>query len=1313
MAKQQAEPDKIPTPSAVHLQSEFTLLVAALAKEETEHTWEAIDKALKRFHAVVRGGACKWTDVFIKEMKRKEVVIGVIRSLITERTRLSSTTLDVMSSATRLGSSFHPLLPHYLPTILRLLCRTNKLYISRATSTLISIVIHTELSDILKYIVAEWKLEGGKSSSYRISAMEVVLAFFPEGEPLGGKENLDRRVEDIEWIVRQSVTDRESKVRSGCKKLWEYYRSIWDERVAGFTAPMTPISRKYLNINNSLAASTSHVGPAPAPAPKKQPQPSSSTSTLSTSTSSKPSRPVASSSNSQSHAAPSHAQPTSSVSHPAPVPHPQPQREQHSKSHPLSLSVSSSTSHPSERERAPLTGPSRVVSNPHPHPVPPPIATGPSRAPTTNTGGFKPTTSSSATINPAPRRINRAPLPPSAVGVGIGGTVLPPFSSAASSAAMISASVVTSSTSNTLTAGAGVGSLKSSVGPSGSNSLHSSTSSRPPTSSGSRPPQKVPTTSSSSSSHAPFRPTRPPPSGTGSGTATLTRPPGRAVVAPPSVAATGGARRAAVTTGMTTAVPTTKPPSTTSTTKPPAPTRSRAASPVQTRRAQSPTVTRGTGAPAPRAHSPVLSRAPLPDKATLAARARERQAQALKSEKDKDNNKDRDREVSKATLAARERRRKVEEERERKKEGEKRRLEVEKAKEVPLPESDDEEEEEEEEEVKARAVPLLESDSEDEPEEEGQLEIQSQVVVPIEPAVRTSQVAREASEDEKEEEEDTGEGDRAYREESEGFSGRSVGSGILHGMGEEGSATKDDVVAPSAITSSTELVESDPEVELGSESEMAEEVDESSPEVTLEESIVVVDEATGAFNFFHRPNPSAESEETATFNVGSALVTSTPAPPSQGMREVEVEIEEEFEDTTPTRPSPPIQVPQTGAPTPTRTSPSLSHSLSHKPVQPHPSPYVSHKSPLPSQQHLSPVANTAALPAVQHLSPPSSMGVPLPMSPFNEEQSSVMVMDFGQPRLLDESCFVDLERTIVEDGQETSMLGEGGFGGEVTVAEETILDVQDESESESAEESTLEESEGEVEVEAEAGTKVSLDLREQGILERAAQRPPSPFLSAADWSMQQDATPVRRSPAQLNLDPTPGSPTFTSLPRQPSPTETTGELDDDAAWDERERSHTVSIIMETPVKIHPSQFRIRLGGREARVEEVDEEEEEDSDLESPPLELEGSKWAHLASPAPTKFLRGALGDSSSLESDEEEVEEEEFDVPLNDEDVSLDFGEREMDPPSPLAPAPVPQEEEIILRRSLRSREVIVTSPVALKTPGGAGRRGVLGETQL
>lgn len=164
--------------------------------------------------------------------------------MATERTRLSGTTLDLLSSLTRLSTAFLALLPHYLPPLLRLLCRTNKLYISRTLAALQSIIKNTRLPHVVNYIVAEWQAEGGKSSSFRIGASELLLVIL--GSTSGADLVVDKDsvgekwLDEVEWIIRIAATDREVKVRAVIKSVWDIYRIQWPERVSSYVYYFLP-----------------------------------------------------------------------------------------------------------------------------------------------------------------------------------------------------------------------------------------------------------------------------------------------------------------------------------------------------------------------------------------------------------------------------------------------------------------------------------------------------------------------------------------------------------------------------------------------------------------------------------------------------------------------------------------------------------------------------------------------------------------------------------------------------------------------------------------------------------------------------------------------------------------------------------------------------------------------------------------------------------------------------------------------------------------------------------------------------------------
>ncbi|GJN90005.1 hypothetical protein Rhopal_003000-T1 [Rhodotorula paludigena] len=327
----QPEPEKVPINSPHDLRVEVDTLLAALTLNETEDTWEKINRALKRFQAVVRGGACRLTDDFLAAMRDPRIAKGLGRSLASERGALSGTALELVASSTRLGRDFAALMPLYLPTVLRLFARPNKVYVTRSASTVASIVKNTRLGgDLVRYIALEWRNEGGKSASFREqAAVALALVLGVDTDSLAvDKDMLERRMDDLEWLIKTGATGREATVRANMKQCWEVYKREWPERVAAFTAPMTPTIRKYLKVTDAIPGGTSSSSAA-----ASRPPPVRKAPTLSASVSAAPPHSASSRSVSSS-LAKSHGPSTSSSHHPPP-----PSRSQ------LSASTASTRSH--------------------------------------------------------------------------------------------------------------------------------------------------------------------------------------------------------------------------------------------------------------------------------------------------------------------------------------------------------------------------------------------------------------------------------------------------------------------------------------------------------------------------------------------------------------------------------------------------------------------------------------------------------------------------------------------------------------------------------------------------------------------------------------------------------------------------------------------------------------------------------------------------------------------------------------------------------------------------------------------------------
>ncbi|WAQ80909.1 hypothetical protein PtA15_1A247 [Puccinia triticina] len=262
------EPVRITSASQCH--HEFDLLKEALSIEETEDTWQNIDASLKRFTAAIRGGACEHPDDFLKRWKETEIVRGLVSAMSTERTRLSGSALDLVAATSRLGSYWDSAVPFYVPTVVKLLGRASKIYVTRATITLTSLIKGTKSLGFIPYL-----LDGisEKSVTIRIGCADALLCCLSEAvdDPNGSesrkprstiKDDLNKRLNDIENAIKIGGRDRDPKVRAIFKRIWELYEQQWPSRAASLAQPLTPTIKRYLGIGNGSTLNSSHTSQA-------------------------------------------------------------------------------------------------------------------------------------------------------------------------------------------------------------------------------------------------------------------------------------------------------------------------------------------------------------------------------------------------------------------------------------------------------------------------------------------------------------------------------------------------------------------------------------------------------------------------------------------------------------------------------------------------------------------------------------------------------------------------------------------------------------------------------------------------------------------------------------------------------------------------------------------------------------------------------------------------------------------------------------------------------------------------------------------
>jgi hypothetical protein len=170
--------------------------------------------------------------------------------MLSERTRLSGTAVDLIGSTTRLGAAFGPLVNPYVPTLIRLLGKANKVYVARSQNALHAIVRNTQLASIIPHLAAAYVDD--KSNSVRggcVECLMVLLRGGDKGGPVCDKNALSRWLPHLEMIISRGATDKDVRVRELCKKIWETYRTIWAERVDGYV--LVSLSRRKVDGANS------------------------------------------------------------------------------------------------------------------------------------------------------------------------------------------------------------------------------------------------------------------------------------------------------------------------------------------------------------------------------------------------------------------------------------------------------------------------------------------------------------------------------------------------------------------------------------------------------------------------------------------------------------------------------------------------------------------------------------------------------------------------------------------------------------------------------------------------------------------------------------------------------------------------------------------------------------------------------------------------------------------------------------------------------------------------------------------------------
>ncbi|KZT72037.1 hypothetical protein DAEQUDRAFT_53710 [Daedalea quercina L-15889] len=196
-----------------------------LSTPESEETWDSILYNISTLTALLRGNAATWpqeTIVSIRPMSR-----SLNNAVNSERSRLSGVVIDLFAAlVTIVGPAFETLLPLFLPTLLGLCSRPNKVFQSRARQCILSIIEHSHSPSVLSYFAESVK---EKSVSLRLIVAECSLACLNMLNPPDLEK--EPRAREVEIMIRVTATDASADVRKVGRKIFEAYKLVLPSRV--------------------------------------------------------------------------------------------------------------------------------------------------------------------------------------------------------------------------------------------------------------------------------------------------------------------------------------------------------------------------------------------------------------------------------------------------------------------------------------------------------------------------------------------------------------------------------------------------------------------------------------------------------------------------------------------------------------------------------------------------------------------------------------------------------------------------------------------------------------------------------------------------------------------------------------------------------------------------------------------------------------------------------------------------------------------------------------------------------------------------
>lgn len=146
--------------------------------------------------------------------------------MLSDRGRLSGVAIELLQTlAPRLGQSFAPLVSVYMPALVQLLGRPNKIFLKRAEKCLATIISHCLLPGLLYEM--QRGLRDDAATCRRGCAVGFERAMIDWEVDVFGQKG----VLAVEEALKKVGTDKDPEVRATGKRIYVLYCDTWPDRV--------------------------------------------------------------------------------------------------------------------------------------------------------------------------------------------------------------------------------------------------------------------------------------------------------------------------------------------------------------------------------------------------------------------------------------------------------------------------------------------------------------------------------------------------------------------------------------------------------------------------------------------------------------------------------------------------------------------------------------------------------------------------------------------------------------------------------------------------------------------------------------------------------------------------------------------------------------------------------------------------------------------------------------------------------------------------------------------------------------------------